>query len=151
MLECYVLECRKFYSINFGIIMTITKKQQIALIEGLFRKIPDFWAGFKLARDDLFAMNQVAEKKHRKDACSSSYNCTVATIAKYFTVMHLFEGMQAAAGEKEGYTIEAILHIRLECLKAQAYAMTNKEKLQAWYDLVKSTEFETLDYCELIK
>lgn len=130
---------------------TLTKKQQVALIEDLFRKIPDFWNGFRLARDDLFSLNQVAEKNHRKGAYSSRYNCPVNTIAKYFTVMHLFEGMQSTTGEKEGYTIEAILHIRLECLKAQAYAMTNKEKLQAWYDVVKSTEFETLDYCELIK
>ncbi len=130
---------------------TLTKKQQIALIEDLFRKIPDFWNGFKLARDDLFAMNRAAEKQHRKGAHSSRYNSPINTVAKYFTVMHLFEGMQAATGEKQGYTIEAILHIRLECLKAQAYAMTNKEKLQDWFDLVKSTEFETLDYCELIK
>ena len=129
----------------------LTKKQQIALIEDLFRKIPDFWNSFKLARDDLFAMNQLAEKSHRKGAYSNRYNCPVNIIAKYFTVLHLFEGMQAAIGEKTGYTIEAILHIRLECLKAQAYAMTNKEKLQAWFELVKSTEFETLDYCELIK
>jgi hypothetical protein len=130
---------------------TLTKKKQIVLIEDLFRKIPDFWNGFKLARDDLFAMNQLAEKQHRKGAYSSQYNCPVNTIAKYFTVMHLFEGMQAATGEKKGYTIESILHIRLECIKAQAYAMTNKEKLQVWFDLVKTTEFETLDYCELIK
>ena len=129
----------------------MTKAQSIKLIENLFRSIPDMWAGFKLMRDDLFDLNQKAEKQHRKGAYSSRYNCTVSNIAKYFTVMHLFEGMQAATGEKQGYTIEAILHIRLECLKAQAYAMENKEKLQAWYKLVQESRFNDLDYCELIK
>lgn len=129
----------------------MTKAQSIKLIENLFRSIPDTWASHKLMRDDLFDLNQKAEKQHRKGAYSSRYNCTVSNIAKYFTVMHLFEGMQAATGEKQGYTIEAILHIRFECLKAQAYAMENKEKLQAWFKLVKESRFNELDYCELIK
>ncbi len=129
----------------------VTKAQSIKLIEDLFRGIPDTWAGFKLMRDDLFDLNIKAEKQHRKGAYSSCYNCPVNTIAKYFTVLHLFEGMQAATGEKQGYTVEAILHIRFECLKAQAYAMTNKEKLLAWYELVKNSRFNDLDYCELIK
>jgi len=59
--------------------------------------------------------------------------------------------MQAATGERKGYTITAILHIRFECLKAQAYAEENVEKLQEWYTLVQASEFSTLDYVELIK
>ena len=129
----------------------LTKAQSIKLIEDLFRAIPDSWAGFKLMRDDLFDLNQKAEKQHRKGQWSSKYNFSIANTAKYFTVMHLFEGMQAATGETKGYTIEAILHIRFECLKAQAYAITNKEKLQAWHELVKNSRFNELDYCELIK
>lgn len=129
----------------------LTKVQSIKLIEDLFRAIPDAWAGFKLMRDDLFELNSKAEKLHRKGAYSNKYNLSIANTSKYFTVMHLFDGMQAATGETKGYTIEAILHIRFECLKAQAYAMTNKEKLQAWYLLAQASRFNELDYCELIK
>lgn len=129
----------------------LSKAQSIKLIEDLFRAIPDTWAGFKLMRDDLFDLNQKAEKQHRKGQWSSKYNFSIANTAKYFTVVHLVEGVQAATGEKQGYTIEAILHIRLECLKAQAYAMTNKEKLLAWYSIVQASRFNELDYCELIK
>lgn len=129
----------------------LTKSESVKLIENLFRAIPDTWAGFKLMHDDLFELNQKAEKQHRKGAWSSKYNFSIANTAKYFTVMHLFEGMQAVNGEKQGYTVEAILHIRFECLKAQAYAMENKEKLQAWYKLIQESRFNELDYCELIK
>lgn len=130
----------------------MTKAQSLAMIQDLFNRIPyTVQSGFKTAQDDLFDLNQKAEKQHRKCAYSSRYNCTASNIAKYFTVMHLFEGMQAATGEKKGYTIEAILHIRFECLKAQAYAMENKEKLQAWFELVKNSRFNELDYYELIK
>lgn len=133
-------------------IKPLTKAQSLVLIQDLFNRIPyTVQSGFKTAQDDLYQLNQAAEKQHRKGAYSSRYNCPVNTIAKYFTVMHLFEGMQAATGEKQGYTIEAILHIRFECLKAQAYAMTNKEKLQAWFELVQNSRFNELDYCELIK
>jgi hypothetical protein len=42
------------------------------------------------------------------------------------------------------------LHIRMECLLGQAYAMENADKLQEWAKLVADSDFATLDYCELI-
>ena len=58
--------------------------------------------------------------------------------------------MAGVNGEGHLYNVSDLLGVRLECLKAQAYAMKNSEKLLAWYEQVKASDFDKLDYCELI-
>jgi hypothetical protein len=130
---------------------TLSKAQSKKLINELFHAIPyQVQAGSKLAKDHLQELCVTSEKKHRKGAYSSRYNFPVSDTAKFFVVQYLFDGMQVANGVTKGYDITAILHIRLECLIAQAYAVENKEKLQAWAKQVADSEFTVLGYCELI-
>ena len=100
--------------------------------------------------DDLLEMNIAAEKSHRKNQHPSSYNFPIRDTAKYFVVMHLFHAMNGINGEGHLYSVSDLLGIRLEVLKAQAYAMTNTAELQQWVKTVKESEFSTLDYCDLI-
>lgn len=129
----------------------LTKSQSKQLISELFNTIPyQIQSGFNIAKDDLLEMNVAAEKKHRKGSYSK-YNFSVNDAAKYFVIHHLFDACKAVDGEGHLYTVAAILHIRLECLKAQAYVMENKEKFTEWKKLVENSKFSELDYCELIK
>jgi hypothetical protein len=130
---------------------TLSKAQSKKLINDLFHAIPyQVQSGSKLAKDHLQELCLAAEKNHRKGAYSSHYNFPVGDTAKFFVVQYLFNGMQVAKGVTKGYDITAILHIRLECLIAQAYAMENTGKLQEWYQTVVDSNFATLDYCDLI-
>jgi len=130
---------------------TMSKNQAKKLINELFNDVPNVWQGFKLMRDHLHELNVKAEKEHRKGAYSKSYNFPISDTAKYFTVKQLFEGMASCVDNGFSYQINHLLGIRYEVLLAQAYAMENTEKLTEWYKLVKESEFNTLDYCELIK
>lgn len=128
----------------------LTKAQSKILINNLFESIPSIYNEYTLLSDDLLQLNITREKQHRKYS-SSQYNFPVKDTAKYFTIKYLFSGMSAVNGDGQLYTIQALLHIRLECLKGHAYAMENKDKLQEWYKLVSDSRFSEIDYCELIK
>ena len=129
----------------------MNKVQSKKLISELFHAIPDIWHGNYLVSDKLLDMIVKAEKQHRKGFYSSEYNFPIRDTGKYFAVKYLYDAYKALNCEGHLYDVSAILHIRNECLYAQAYVMQNKEKFIAWAELVKKSEFETLDYCELIK
>lgn len=126
------------------------KSEQLALIEKLFAAIPDIWNGFTLMSDDLLRLNVTTEKDHRKHGCVVK-GFPVKLAAKYWVVKHLSEACEGVFDGKHLYSIEALLCIRFECLKAQAYVMANKEKMQGWYEQVKATQFTTIDYAELMQ
>jgi hypothetical protein len=126
------------------------KSEQFALIEKLFVTIPDIWNGFTLMSDDLLHLNVTAEKDHRKHGRVVK-GFPVKLAAKYWVVRHLFEACEGVFNGKHLYSIEALLHIRFECLKAQAYVMANNASMQGWYEQVKATQFTTIDYAELMQ
>ena len=126
------------------------KSEQFALIEKLFAAIPNIWQGFTLMSDDLLRLNVTVEKDYRKHGRVVK-GFPVKLAAKYWVVRHLFEACEGVHDGKHLYSIEALLYIRFECLKAQAYAMANKDKMQSWYEQVKATQFTTIDYAELMQ
>lgn len=126
------------------------KSEQFALIEKLFSAIPNIWNGFTLMSDDLLRLNVTAEKDYRKHGRVVK-NFPIKLAAKFLAVKHLFEACEGVYDGKHLYSIEALLCIRFECLKAQAYVMANKDKMQSWYEQVKATQFTTIDYAELMQ
>lgn len=130
--------------------LIMKKSEQFALIEKLFVAIPNIWNGFTLMSDDLLRLNIASEKDHRKHTRVVK-GFPVKLAAKYWVVNHLYDACEGVYDGEHLYTIEALLGIRFECLKAQAYVMANKEKMQGWYEQVKATQFTAIDYTELMK
>ena len=128
----------------------LNKSQSKKLISKLFDELPNLLNCFKEMSDDLLEMNIASEKLHRKNHCPSNYNFPIRDTAKYFVVRHLFDAMKGINGEGDLYIVSDLLEMRLEVLKAQAYAMKNTDELQEWFKTVKQSEFSTLYYCYLI-
>lgn len=126
------------------------KSEQFALIEKLFATIPNIQRGFTLMTDDLLRLNIASEKDHRKHRYAIK-GFPVKLAAKFWVVKHLYDACEGVYDGEHLYSIEALLHIRFECLKAQAYVMANKEKMQCWYEQVKATQFAAIDYAKLMK
>lgn len=102
--------------------------------------------GFYEVAERLRDMNTDAERRHRKGAPNGiRHGLTISDTAKLFTVSHLLDGWN-----EPKWTVDDILHIRTECLYAQAYATKHHEELKAWAE--KWTEpFKLVDYAELQK
>jgi hypothetical protein len=123
----------------------VTHNQQIKLIREAFDALPDMQDGFKDVREYLCDMNTSAERRHRKGAPNGiTHGLTVRDAAKLFTVSHLLDGW--AVPDK--WTVDDLLHVRLECLYAQAYAKRFHKELADW--AAKYAEpFKQVDYSEL--
>ena len=126
------------------------KKQAVSLISSLFCAIPDDWYGFTLMRDDLFSLNMKAERDHRSGHPSVK-GFTVKDTAQYFTVKFLYDACKAVDGEQYLYTAQDLLGARYEAVRAQAYVMRKRGLFNNWKELVKNSDFESLDYAELMK
>jgi hypothetical protein len=126
---------------------SLSRTQQLKTIKEAYASIPELQDGFKDVREYLFDMNQAAERRHRSGAPNGiKHGLSVNDAAKLFTVSHLLDGWK----EPDKWTIDEILHIRIECLYAQAYAKRFHAELTAWAEQW-SAPFEQVDYAELQK
>jgi hypothetical protein len=123
----------------------MTHNEQIKLIREAFNAMPDMQDGFKDVREYLYDMNNMAERRHRKGAPDGiKHGLSVIDAAKLFTVSHLLDGW----AEPNKWTVDEILHIRIEVLYAQAYAKRFHKELAGW--AAKYAEpFKQVDYAEL--
>lgn len=125
----------------------MTKNEQLKVITEAYAAIPDLQDGFYDVRDRLFNMNADAERQHRKGApVGTNHGISVPTAAKLFVVSHLLDGHK----EPDKWDVNAILHVRTECLYAQAYAKKHFAEFTSWAAEF-GPRFEGVDYAELMK
>ena len=123
----------------------MTHYEQITFIREAFNALPDMQDGFKDVPRYLLDMNEQSERRHRRGAPNGiKHGLSIRDAAKLFTVSHLLDGWK----EPDKWTVDEILHIRTECLYAQAYAKRFHKDLADW--AAKYTEpFKQVDYAEL--
>jgi len=122
-------------------------KQQLKTIDHAFNALPQIFHGFETVSDKLFKMNLEAERQHRRNRPTpKGFSANAA--ARLFTVRHLAEALE----KPNRYQVDDILHIRTECLYAQAYANKYRaEILEAWGKAgVKIDDVLAVDYSELM-
>ena len=125
----------------------LPRSKQVKLIHEAYSAIPDLQDGFRDVLDYLFDRNLAAERQHRKGApYGIRHGLTVNDAAKLFTVSHLLDGW----AEPNKWTVDDLLHIRTECLYAQAYAKKFHTELAEWAASYAS-QFAQVDYAELMK
>jgi len=125
-------------------ITTMTKTQQLALVEKAFYTLPNLQDGFRDVADRIFDLCLASEKDHRRG--SGTYGCSAPIAARYFAVKYLLKGW----AKPNQYTVDAITSIRNEVLYAQAYAKRFHKELKTWAETY-STDFDAVDYCDIIK
>lgn len=127
--------------------MTMTRKEQLAIINRAFAAMDGPQDGFSTVRDKLFAMNKESERKHRRFMGRAS-GLPVSAAAKLFTAQHVAQALLTP----DRYTVDDVTYIRLECLYAQAYARRFRAELLAAWEAVGLTPEQVLapDYAELM-
>jgi len=129
----------------------MSKTEQLKLIDRAFNALPQIFHGFQTIGEKLFNMNLEAERQHRRSFSgrSTPKGFSANAAARLFTVRHLTEALE----KPERYTVTDILHIRTECLFAQAYANENRAAiLEAWDAAgIDRAAVLAVDYSELMK
>jgi hypothetical protein len=126
----------------------MTRKEQISTIHQAYDELDRIGLqdGFSEVASKLRDMNTDAERRHRRFAPNGiRHGLTVADAAKLFTCSHLLDGWN-----NQKWTVDDILHIRTECLYAQAYATKHYKELMPWATKWTAA-FEQVDYAELQK
>lgn len=124
----------------------MTKKEALTIITAVFSQIDGPQDGFSTVRDRLYILELASEKEHRRGR--AGFGLTVAQAAKLFTVRHIAEGLE----KPDRWTIDDINAIRLEALKAQAWAKKHRAEFLAAFAAAGVTvdEVLALDYAELM-
>ena len=128
----------------------MTKAAQLKTIDAAFNALPQIFHGFQTIGEKLFCMNLAAERQHRKGfgrTAPKGFSANAA--ARLFTVRHLNEALE----KPDRYTVADILHIRTECLHAQAYAIEHRAAiLESWEAAgIDRAAIMAIDYAELMK
>ncbi len=128
---------------------TNPRTQALRTIENAYNALPYMSDGFKDVKRVLFEANLTSEKQHRKFTSPRRAGITPTTAAKLFTVKHLAESLESP----DRYNVDDILCIRLECLKAQAYAKRHREEITAAWTAaeIDRAAILALDYAELME
>lgn len=127
----------------------MSKSAQIKIIDAAFYALPQIFHGFQTIGEKLFRMNLEAERQHRKGfGRSAPKGFSANAAARLFTVRHLAEALE----KPDRYSVTDILHIRTECLFAQAYAAENRAAiLEAWDGAgIDRAAVLAVDYSELM-
>ena len=122
-------------------------KTQLKTIDSAFNALPQIFHHFDTIGYKLFRMNLEAERHHRRGRpAPKGFSANAA--ARLFTVRHLAEALE----KPNRYQVDDILHIRTECLHAQAYASKHRaEILEAWEKAgIKIDDVLAVDYSELM-
>lgn len=125
-----------------------TKAQQIKFIDRAFHALPNISQGFSSMKEKLFQMNLDGERQHRRHRTSPK-GFSAQAAARLFTIKHLAESLEAP----DRYTVADILHIRAECLHAQAYANEYRTAiLVAWAaEDIDPADIRAIDYAKLME
>jgi hypothetical protein len=129
----------------------MNKAAQLKLIDRAFNALPQIFHQYHTFGEKLFRMNLDAERQHRKSfqgrAAPKGFSANAA--ARLFTVRHLAEALE----NPDRYKVADILHIRTECLYAQAYATEHRDAISNyWLDAgITPAEVLAVDYSELMK
>lgn len=128
----------------------MNKAAQLKTIDAAFNALPQIFHGFQTIGEKLFRMNLEAERQHRKGfgrTAPKGFSANAA--ARLFTVRHLIEALE----KPDRYTVTDILHIRTECLYAQAYAIEHRAAiLESWEAAgIDHAAIMAIDYAELMK
>jgi len=123
------------------------RKDALKIIEAVFSQIDGPQDGFSTVRDHLYRLELASERKHRLGRYSG-WGLTVPQAAKLFTIKHIAEGLE----KPDRWTIDDINAIRLEALKAQAYAKYHRDAFLAGFGAAGVTVAEVLalDYADLV-
>ena len=127
---------------------TMTKAAQLKLIETAYKALPRIFHKFDTFGEKLYRMNLDAERQHRTNRpAPKDFSANAA--ARLFTVLHLAQ----ALANPDRYKIGDILHVRTECLFAQAYADEHRsEILNCWLAAgITPEDVMTLDYSQLMQ
>lgn len=129
----------------------MNKAAQLKLIDRAFNALPQIFHHYDTIAQKLFKMNLEAERQHRRSftggrGAPRGFSANAA--ARLFTVRHLAEALE----KPDRYTVTDILHIRTECLYAQAYAAENRAAiLEAWDAAgIDRAAVLAVDYSELM-
>ncbi len=124
----------------------MTRKEQLALIEQAYDRLPDMQRGLVDEKTRLYRICLKGEVQHRR-SLSSRAGISKATAAKLFTV----KAIAGALRQPDQYQIVDLLSVRMEFLYAQALvAKFGTEIRTAWAGL-QLAQIEDLDYAELMK
>lgn len=128
----------------------MTKAAQLKTIDHAYHALPQIFHGFDTVADKLCKMNLDAERQHRKwSNYRSPRGFSANAAARLFTVRHIAEALE----NPDRYTVADILHIRTECLYAQAYTTEHRAAIVAAWDAAGVDRAAVLgvDYSELMQ
>jgi hypothetical protein len=128
----------------------MNKSAQLKKIDKAFYAIPQIFHHYKTIGETLFNMNLEAERRHRKGfGRTAPKGFTANAAARLFAVMHLAQALTMPLR----YKVTDILHVRLECLYAQAYATEHRAAILAAWNAtgIDIDDLLTVDYSELMK
>jgi hypothetical protein len=128
----------------------MTKAAQLKLIDRAYHALPQIFHQYDTFGEKLFRMNLEAERHQRKGfnrTAPKGFSANAA--ARLFTVRHLAEALE----KPDRYKVGDILHIRTECLYAQAYAAEHRDAILNYWMAAEITPAEVLavDYSDLMK
>ena len=126
----------------------MTKAAQLKLIDRAYNALPQIFHQYHTFSEKLFRMNLEAERHHRKNRPAPKGFSTNAA-ARLFTVQHLAASLETP----DRFTVNDILHVRPECLHAQAYAAEHRAEILNYWLAAEITPADVLavDYSELMK
>lgn len=126
------------------------RKDALKIINAVFSQIDGPQDGFSTVRDKLHALELASERQHRRSFRGRfDFGLTVAQAAKLFTIKHIAEGLE----KPDRWTVDDINAIRLEALKAQAWAKYHRDAFLAGFEAAGVTVAEVLalDYADLMQ
>jgi hypothetical protein len=126
----------------------MNRKESLACIAAVFSAIDGPQDGFSTVRDILYRLNLESEKQHRRGRYGVA-GLTVPQAAKLSTIWHIAQGLE----KPDRWTIDDINSVRLEALKAQAYAKRHRAEFLAAFESAgySVADVLALDYAELMK
>lgn len=127
----------------------MSKKQAISVINAAFTHIDGPQDGFMTVRDILYDMCLLAERGHRRFMGGRKCGLTVSQAAKLFTIQYIAKGLE----HPDRWSIDDVIRVRLECLKAQAYAKKYRFEFEAAFAAAGVTvaDILALDYVDLMQ
>jgi hypothetical protein len=128
----------------------MNKAAQLKTIDHAFNALPQIFHQYDTIGEKLYKMNLEAERQHRKGfGRTAPRGFSANAAARLFTVLHLAQALEMP----NRYKVTDVLHIRLECLFAQAYAAEHRAAiLDAWNAAkVDPAAIMAIDYAELMK
>lgn len=128
----------------------MNKTAQLKIIDHAYNALPQIFHQYHAFGEKLYKMNLEAERQHRKGfGRTAPRGFSANAAARLFTVLHLAQALEMP----NRYKVTDVLHIRLECLFAQAYATEHRAAiLDAWSAAkVDPATIMAIDYAELMK